>query len=68
MERIKNLVAATRTYLREVVGELRKVVWPGREQTLKLTGIVVAMVTVIAGFFYLLDLPLGAGMVQFLGR
>ncbi|MFZ5816950.1 MAG: preprotein translocase subunit SecE [Bacillota bacterium] len=62
MERFKAFIEATRTFLREVVGELRKVVWPGRDRIIKLTGVVVAMVAIVAGFLYLWDLGLGAVM------
>jgi preprotein translocase subunit SecE len=62
MERFKALIETTRTFLREVVGELRKVNWPSRERTAKLTGVVVSMVVVVAGFLYLWDLGLGALM------
>lgn len=37
-------------FLREVKVELDKVVWPSRDQTIKLTIIVIA-VTIIVGFF-----------------
>ncbi len=37
-------------FLREVQVELSKVVWPTREQTIKLTTIVV-IVTLVVGFF-----------------
>ena len=56
MERIKAFFEGTRTFLREVVGELRKVIWPDRERVVKATGVVVAMVAVVAGFLYVLDL------------
>lgn len=68
MDRFKAVFTATRTYLREVLGELNKVVWPSRERTLKLTGVVVAMVAVIAGYLYLLDLPLGLAMAELFGH
>lgn len=41
-------------YYRETVGELRKVVWPTREEALRLTGLVLAVIVVmsiILGFF-----------------
>lgn len=44
-------------YYRETVGELRKVVWPTREEALRLTGLVLAVIVVMAlilGFFDLL--------------
>lgn len=62
MERFKAFIEATRTFVREVVGELRKVVWPSRERIVKLTGVVVTMVAIVAGFLYLWDLGLGAAM------
>lgn len=39
-------------FIREVKVELEKVVWPSREQTIKLT-IIVVIVTMIVGFFLL---------------
>lgn len=62
MERFKGFFEGTLTFLREVVGELRKVIWPTRERIVKLTGVVVAMVAVVSGFLYLWDLGLGALM------
>ena len=35
-------------YYRETVGELRKVVWPTREEALRLTWIVLVVITVMA--------------------
>ncbi len=35
-------------YYRETVGELKKVVWPTREETLRLTYIVLGVITVTA--------------------
>jgi len=67
MERIKAFFEGTRTFLREVVGELRKVIWPTRERIVKLTGVVVAMVAVVAGFLYIWDLGLGALMSAVFG-
>lgn len=44
-------------YYRETVGELRKVVWPTRQEAFNLTGIVLVVITVMAlilgGFDYL---------------
>lgn len=42
-------------YIQESRSELRKVVWPTRDETTQLTGAVVFMVVVIAGFLYLID-------------
>ncbi len=68
MERVKAFVAATRDYLREVVGEMQKVVWPTKERTAKLTGVVVGMVTLISLFLFAIDYVLGIGGQKFLGR
>jgi preprotein translocase SecE subunit len=68
MERIKAVFAATRTYLREVMGELNKVTWPDWPSTVRMTGVVIGMTVVIAGFLSILDWPLGQGMQKFLGR
>jgi preprotein translocase subunit SecE len=40
--------------------ELRKVVWPTREDTTKMTLVVVAAIIVMGLFFWLLDMMLGA--------
>jgi preprotein translocase subunit SecE len=43
-------------YYRETVGELRKVVWPTREEALRLTGLVLAVIVVMALILGLFDL------------
>lgn len=68
MERLKAFLETAQTYLREVIGEMRKVVWPSRERTVKLTGVVVAMVAIISAFLFVFDFVLGAGAQRFLGR
>ncbi len=59
-------VAAQSTKGREIVGfvkdtqiEVRKVVWPTRDETVKTTGIVILVVIITALFLWLLDLALG---------
>ncbi|MBF2735619.1 MAG: preprotein translocase subunit SecE [Betaproteobacteria bacterium AqS2] len=42
-------------YARESLGELRKVVWPQREEVLKMSGVVIVFVTLVAIFLYLVD-------------
>jgi preprotein translocase subunit SecE len=37
-------------FLQEVIGELKKVTWPTREETMKLTAVVIAL-SVIVGIF-----------------
>ena len=42
-------------FLRETRIELRKVVWPTREETLKTTGIIMIAVVVVAIFLWIID-------------
>ena len=42
-------------YLRETRAELRKVVWPTREEAANLTGIVVLTIIVMSAFFGVID-------------
>jgi preprotein translocase subunit SecE len=46
--------------------ELRKVVWPGREETVQTTVVVFIFATLMGFFFFLLDLAL-SWMTRFLG-
>ncbi len=46
-------------FSRESFSELRKVVWPGRQETARLTGVVIAFVTAVGIFLWLVDLILG---------
>ncbi len=48
--------------------EVRKVVWPTREETVQTTMIVILMVIVIAIFLWLLDMFLGWAIGLLLGR
>jgi len=47
-------------YVRETRAELRKVVWPTREEALNLTGIVVVTIIVMSAFFGIIDFFLTA--------
>jgi preprotein translocase subunit SecE len=50
------------TYLREVLDELKKVVWPEGRKVASLTSVVVVMVALVSSFLYGLDLLFGLGM------
>jgi preprotein translocase SecE subunit len=67
MERVKALIAGTRTYFREVLGEMSKVAWPSVERTAKLTGVVLGLVALVGVFMYILDIPLGYGLQKLAG-
>jgi len=51
-------VDATRSYLREVVFELKKVVWPSRKETMGSTAVVLVIVGLSAVFLGIVDLIL----------
>lgn len=68
VERIKAFFAATGTFFREVVGELKKVVWPDKARVAKLTGVVAAMVVVMAAFLLIVDMAMSFGMEKLVNR
>jgi preprotein translocase subunit SecE len=58
-------VDVVRDYLREVVYELRKVVWPSRKETLGTTAVVLVIVGLSASFLGVVDFILSR-LVRFL--
>ena len=62
------LALAPAKFVREVRAEAARVTWPGRKETLVTTGLVLAMATITAIFFFVIDLAAGALVRQlFLG-
>jgi len=55
-------------FVQDAQVEVRKVVWPTREETVQTTMIVVLMVILIAIFLWLLDMFLGWSIGLLLGR
>jgi preprotein translocase subunit SecE len=51
-------VETTREYIREVVVELKKVIWPSRKETLGSTAVVLVIVGLVAVFLGVVDLIL----------
>lgn len=49
-------------YLRETRGELRKVTWPTREESLRLTSIVLAVTLAMTFLMWMFDLLFAGGM------
>jgi preprotein translocase subunit SecE len=43
-------------YFREVIGELRKVIWPSREETRRLTIMVIIISVVVGAFLGAIDM------------
>jgi preprotein translocase subunit SecE len=58
-----NLIARIRLFLRQVVAELRKVIWPTRKELVTYTIVVLVFASVFAAIVVLLDL--GFGKVNF---
>jgi len=52
-------------YLRETRGEIRKVTWPTRQESWRLTAIVLAVTIATAAFLWLFDFIFSGG-IQFL--
>ncbi|OGG27922.1 preprotein translocase subunit SecE [Candidatus Gottesmanbacteria bacterium RIFCSPLOWO2_01_FULL_48_11] len=53
---IQNVAPAK--FLKEVVAELKKVTWPTREETIKLTAVVIAISVIVGAFIGSLDAAL----------
>ena len=57
----------TREYLSESRFELRKVIWPTRQETIRATGVILVVVVVMSLLLGLIDLILGGGVKMLLG-
>lgn len=49
-------IASPVTFLREVIAELRKVTWPTRAETVKLTVVVIVLSALVGAFIGALDI------------
>ena len=49
-------------FIQEVRSEVSKIVWPTRRETLMTTVMVFVMVTIVATFFFLVDLLIRTGL------
>ena len=54
-------------FVREVRTEMAKVTWPSRKETLVTTGLVFAMVTITALFFFFVDQIISLGVRALFG-
>ena len=52
---INRFVDSIRKYIRETIGELRKVSWPTRQEAMNLTKIVLIVISVVAVYFFVVD-------------
>jgi preprotein translocase subunit SecE len=57
----------TRNYLSESRFELRKVIWPTRQETIRATGVILAVVVLMSLLLGLIDLVLGGSIKLLLG-
>ena len=63
----RNLVDRTRLFVRQVVVELRRVVWPTRKQVTTYTGVVLVFVTALSLIVAVLDFVFGKGILAIFG-
>jgi preprotein translocase subunit SecE len=54
-------------FVREVIAELRKVIWPTRNELVTYTGVVIVFVLIMAGIVALLDYVFGLGVLALFG-
>jgi preprotein translocase subunit SecE len=55
-------------FVREIIAELRKVIWPTRRELLTYTAVVIAFVTVMTAIVALLDYGFAKGVLYSLGK
>ena len=55
-------------FAQESVAETKKVVWPGRKETVQTTGVVLAFVVVMAVFLWIVDALLALAVKYLLGQ
>ncbi|BDG62158.1 preprotein translocase subunit SecE [Caldinitratiruptor microaerophilus] len=68
MEKLRQWIEDAKKYLREVRGELRKVVWPDRRQTTVLTSVVILSSALVAVIIWAFDKLVSGLMLLLLGR
>ena len=63
----EGLIARTRLFIRQVIVELRRVVWPTRKQVSTYTGVVLVFVTVLSLVVAVFDFLFGKGILVIFG-
>lgn len=58
----KNIGKAIARFFKDLKGETKKIVWPGRQMVIKSTGIVLAAILVIGAGIWILDFALSGGI------
>ena len=62
IRQVSSLVTRTREFLKDVRGEMRKVVTPSRAEVRATTTVVIVTVFAFAGFFYVVDSVLDSAL------
>jgi preprotein translocase subunit SecE len=68
LESVKSGWTRLRTFLHEVVVETRKVTWPGREEVIATTVVVIAASFIFGIFLYICDLLFFQGVNWLIAR
>lgn len=63
----QGLIARARLFVRQVIVELRRVVWPTRKQVTTYTGVVLVFVTVLSLIVAVFDFIFGKGILVIFG-
>ena len=63
----EGLIARARLFVRQVIVELRRVVWPTRKQVTTYTGVVLVFVTVLSLIVAVLDFIFGRVILAIFG-
>ena len=63
----QGLIARVRLFVRQVIVELRRVVWPTRKQVTTYTGVVLVFVTVLSLIVAVFDFIFGKGILVIFG-
>lgn len=61
-------IARTRTFVRQVVAELRKVIWPTRSELITYTTVVIVFVVIMATIVAALDFTFTQGVLAVFGK
>ena len=63
----RGIFARFALFLRQVVAELRKVVWPTRKELITYTTVVIVFVLIVAAIVAVLDYAFGKGVLAIFG-
>jgi len=66
MADVKVWVQSTKDYIHDLQQEMKRVTWPNRKQVEATTAVVIFSVFAFAGYFFVVDAVLGAGVKRVL--